>query len=69
MTDRAKGCWVSFDQDYRVDDIEATLNAIRNIKGVVAVEARIVCNADDWMMRQRVKSEIRQKVHDLWESL
>jgi hypothetical protein len=35
MTDRLKGCVVTFDQDLRTDDAEAILNAIRMVKGVL----------------------------------
>jgi hypothetical protein len=33
MSDRLKGCIVSFDHDIREDDAEFYLNAIRAIKG------------------------------------
>lgn len=39
MTDRVSGFTVVLDHDIRDDDIEPVLNAIRMVKGVIAVEA------------------------------
>ena len=38
MTDRHAGYVVTLTSDIREDDAESTLNALRHIKGVVAVE-------------------------------
>jgi hypothetical protein len=46
MTDRIKGFTVALDRDYRDDDVEVIANAIRMIKGVVAVEPSIVGTDD-----------------------
>jgi hypothetical protein len=64
MTERAKGCWVAFDKDYRTDDVEAITNAIQMIKGVLNVELYVTV-PDDWMAQQRVKDEMRAKILDL----
>lgn len=70
MTDRIKGCWVAFDRDYRVDDVEAILDAIRMTKGVAAVSTNeTVTSMDDWMARQHVKREIANKVLALHREL
>ncbi len=68
MTDRIKGVWVAFDRDIREDDVEATINAIRCIKHVVAVEVS-VSNSNDWMARERVRSELGPKIWDAIESV
>jgi len=68
MTDRLKGCVVSFEKDIRKDDAEYILNAIKMIKGVNSVETSIA-NYEDWMNRDRVKFEIRQKIYDIWDNL
>lgn len=61
MTDRIKGVFVAFDTDYRDDDAEVIMDAIRMIKGVKAVEAN-VANPDDWMNRDRIKRELLIKL-------
>ncbi|MCK9416466.1 hypothetical protein M0Q97_07400 [Candidatus Dojkabacteria bacterium] len=63
MTDRVKGFTVTLDQDYRIDDVETILNAIRMIKGVVHVEPSIV-DIDDQMNQARVKYELRDKFYN-----
>lgn len=68
MTDKVKGCVVAFDKDIRVDDVQVILDAIRMIKGVVGVEISI-SNLDDWMARERIKSEIREKLLELYNSI
>ncbi len=68
MTDRLKGCWVSFDRDIREDDAEGILNAIRMIRGVADAQPDVT-NADDWLARSRVKHELRDKLIALLESL
>lgn len=70
MTDRIKGCWVAFDHDYREDDVELILDAIRMIKGVAAVSTNdTVTSSDDWMARQNVKREIADKILELHREL
>ena len=39
MTARVKGCWVAFEQDLREDDAVPLLDAIQQLRGVLAVEA------------------------------
>jgi hypothetical protein len=65
MTDRLKGCTVVFTHDIRDDDAEAILNAIRMVKGVLSVDPSLA-SSEDWMMRERVKSELGEK---LWQVL
>lgn len=64
MTDRAKGCWVAFDRDIRTDDAEALVQAIKQLRGVSAVELNIA-NPDDWMNRKRIAHSMGQKIIDL----
>jgi hypothetical protein len=61
MTDRLKGCYVSFDQDIREDDAKGILEAIGMIKGVIGVTAFTV-DHNDWMARARVKAELIAKI-------
>ena len=56
MTDRLKGCVVTFERDIREDDAEKVLNAILMIRGVASVDVS-VADADDHMNRERVRRE------------
>lgn len=68
MTQRLKGVTVTFDRDIREDDAEALLTAIRMIKGVADVSP-IEATSDDWMARQRVRQEIAESFHALWNEI
>ena len=68
MTDRVKGCWVAFDHDMRIDDVEQTIDAIRQIRNVIAVDT-LVSKSDDWVIRQRIGLEIRDQLLALVESV
>lgn len=68
MTDRYKGVVVTFARDIRDDDAEATLAAIRQIKGVIDVTPS-VANLDDHMNRSRVAFEISDKIWALLKEL
>jgi len=65
MTDRYFALTVSLDENIRGDDAESIINAIRMIKGVLAVEP-LVANPETWAAYQRAKSELAEK---LWEAL
>lgn len=57
MTDRIHALTITLDQDYRDDDVEAIVNAIRMVKGVAHV-ALHVTNLTDHTARGRVRQEI-----------
>lgn len=57
MTTRLKGVTVAFDAEYRDDDAESIILAIRMIKGVSAVVA-VEAGSEDWFARQRVRMEL-----------
>lgn len=65
MTDRLKGLVVTLDQDYRIDDAEAIVNAIRQIKGVLSVSTSIA-TGEDYFNRERIRYELGEK---LWAIL
>ena len=65
MTDRLKGLVVTLDRDYRDDDAEAIINAIRQIKGVLMVDLSMT-TLDDDINRNRVRHELGEK---LWAVL
>jgi hypothetical protein len=68
VSDRLKGCWVSFERDMRAEEAGPILGAIRAIRGVGAAEVS-VAGPDDWMARERVRSEVKARIHELYESI
>jgi len=65
MTDRWKGLVVTLDHDIRKDDVEATVAAIKQIKGVIDVQGS-VADVDDHINRMQVRNELSRQ---LWEVL
>lgn len=63
MSDRINYITVVLEEDKRDDDCEATLNAIRNIKGVLSADPNVADPAD-WLAEVRAKRELAEK---LWE--
>jgi hypothetical protein len=63
MTDRFKGCVVTFETDIREDDAECLLTAIRCIRGVASVTPS-VASGQDHMNRERIR---REYVKELYE--
>lgn len=61
MTDRIKGFYVALEDDMRVDDAEHILDAVRQLRGVAAVQHSIT-EVDDWMNRAKVQNEMRDKI-------
>ena len=65
MTDRHSGYIVVLENNFRDDDAEAILNALRMVKGVLSVEP-IVADPHAYIARERVKKELSEK---LWNAL
>lgn len=63
MSDRINGFVVILDKDYKDEDVEQTINAIRQIKGVISVKPNIV-KITDSIGIQRTKIEISHKLYD-----
>jgi len=63
MTDRINGFWVALAADTREDDFEATMAAVRMIKGVLAVEPHVTAYSD-WVAEQRIRRELIGKLHE-----
>lgn len=61
MTDRFKGVTVAFEHDIREDDAVAVINAIRMIRGVLAVEP-VAATHGDWINREQIRNEMRDAV-------
>lgn len=64
MTDRLKGCTVTFDRDIREDDVEPLLDAIRMMRGVLSVTGKVT-DLSDYMARERATWELRDKILDV----
>jgi hypothetical protein len=57
MTDRVNGFFVVLEQDIREDDAEATIAAIKQIRGVLSVKPN-VGGFDEYIAEMRVRSEL-----------
>jgi hypothetical protein len=64
MTDRYCGFIVVLEKELRSDDAEATIAAIKQIKGVASVEPQ-VANMDHYFARSMARTEILNEVYDL----
>lgn len=64
MTDRVKGLVVALETDIREDDVQVLVNAIKMLRGVLAVETK-VADMDDWVNRSRIQSELRAKLFEV----
>jgi hypothetical protein len=67
MTDRTISLLVTLDKEYRTDDAEFVINAIKMIKGVLEVQTNIADPFEDCMQRQslkiQAKHEILERIH------
>ena len=61
MTDRIQGLTVALDRDVRDDDVEAIVNAILMVKGVLHVKKSVV-NVGDYTARVRAVADIEGKL-------
>jgi len=61
MTDRFAGFVVSLEKDLREDDAAATLNAIRQIKGVIDV-VPVISSGDLHIAEARAQRAIEKKI-------
>ena len=69
MTDRYHSFVVVLDKDLRSDDAEATLVALRQIRGVIDVVPQIT-NVESLMAESRAETDLRSKILEaLWPHL
>lgn len=64
MTDRLHSLTVVLDKEYRDDDAEAILDAIRMIKGVAEVSGNVAEPAF-YAAREQAKRELREQLMDV----
>jgi len=62
MTDRVRRLTVVLDGDYRDDDVESIVEAIKMIRGVARVEQHVV-DAQDHIARTVVRAEYEAALH------
>lgn len=62
MTDRHAGYIITLKSDIREDDAKATLTALRQIKGVVAVQP-VVADVQQHLAISRVRCELADQVY------
>jgi hypothetical protein len=62
MTDRIKGLTIALDRDYRDDDVDAIVNAIMMIKGVLSVK-KSVATSEDWINRIQIRADIEKRLY------
>lgn len=60
MTNKVKGFTVTLEEDFREDDVERIMNAIKMIRGVLHVEPSIV-TSEDHIQRIRIKTELMDR--------
>ena len=65
MTDRLAGILVTLEKDIREDDAEPVLDAIRQIRGVAAVDP-VLSNIGIHLAETRARTRLRR---DLWRVL
>jgi len=58
MTDRVKGLYVALDKDYRDDDVQALVDAIKMLRGVADVDTNIL-EVDDYFNRAQIRDQLR----------
>jgi hypothetical protein len=58
MTDRVNGLYVALDKDYRDDDVQVLIAAIKMLRGVADVETNIV-DIDDYYNRAQIRDQLR----------
>lgn len=61
MTNRINALSVALEEDIREDDAQATIEAIKQIKGVLHVTPN-VADIGSWTAEMRVKSELFQAI-------
>lgn len=68
MSDRYSTLVVVLDHDVHEDAIEGLVEAIKHLRGVASVKANVT-DFGDYAARARVRSDIREKIFNLWKGL
>lgn len=65
MTDRISSLVVVLDDDYREDDVQHLVEAIKCLKGVISVKPNVVDHSE-YVARCRLRFELRDKILSLF---
>lgn len=68
MTDRVRMLTITLDKDYRDDDVESIISAIRHIKGVALVDAKVV-DVGEMMARNAIRADVEARLHEAIDSV
>ena len=66
MSDRIHYLTVALEKDYRDDDTECIINAIKMISGVIDVTPHVV-NGEHWVAEARLRREFVEHCLNFWE--
>ena len=64
MTDRTISLIVTLDKEYRIDDAEVIVNAIKMIKGVLSVDIN-KCTSESYINAFASQQRFRQKFYEV----
>lgn len=66
MADRVFGFHVLLDKEYREDDIQTIIDAVKMIRGVKTVDVHI-STADTWMAYAHARMDIAEKLFEIYK--
>lgn len=66
MTDRTRILTVVLDRDYRDDDVQSIVDAVKMIKGVISVDIN-VSDIEEYMAVETAKRELKDKIYKALE--
>lgn len=58
MTDRVAYLTIALEADTRTDDVQALVDAISQLRGVLTVEKGTPVSPNDWTSRARIRQEL-----------
>jgi len=65
MTDRLKGFVITLENDIRVDDAQAIIEAIKMVRGVLTVQPVTTNPIGDSMIESRVRADLGTKLFNV----
>ncbi len=65
MTDRVQNLVIVLDGDYRTDDVQGIVDAIRMIRGVADVQLGEPVTSTDHFARERAAMDLRGRISDV----
>jgi Co/Zn/Cd efflux system component len=68
-TDRIHALTIVLDKDYRDDDVQPIVNAIRQIRGVADVTEQHVTTIDDHSARHHVRMKLGSTLFDVFHAV